>query len=183
MLTVCSVSSNSQSLELPTGFQEKLITVHRDVPPTLALSLSLCTAFPSSTRRNRSPSLLHSLTLSLPFSQDPGGGSTSGKGHSCMWLSYRKHGVVPVCLEGLGLPRAGSLLPVLRGTGPLGDQHEEKKVAVVLRQRSTESQFCMRAEPKGIHTDRLTVFRAGGGQMLTSGQRVRGRGSAIRAEP
>lgn len=67
-----------------------------------------------------------------------------------------------MCLEGLGLLRAGSLLPVLRGTGPLGDQHEEKKVAVVLRQRGAESQLCTVAEPKGIHTDRLPVFRAGG---------------------
>ncbi|KAF3833251.1 hypothetical protein F7725_026916 [Dissostichus mawsoni] len=54
-----------------------------------------------------------------------------------MWLSEGKHGVVPVCLEGLGLPRTGGLLPVLRGAGPLGEQHEEKKVAVVLQNRSS----------------------------------------------
>lgn len=54
-----------------------------------------------------------------------------------------------MCLEGLGLPRAGSLLPVLRGAGPHGDQHEEKKVAVVLRRRGAESQLCIEGRAAG----------------------------------
>ena len=56
-----------------------------------------------------------------------------------MWLSQRKHGVVPGCLEGLGSQRAGSLLPVLREAGKPGDQHAKKKVAVV---RGAESALC-----------------------------------------
>lgn len=87
-----------------------------------------------------------------------------------------------MCLEGLGLPRAGSLLPVLRRPGPLRDKHEEKKVAVVLPQQGAESQHCMEGEQREIHTDRLPVFRAGGCRKCTSGQCRRGRMSGIRAE-
>lgn len=65
-----------------------------------------------------------------------------------------------MCLEGLGLPRAGGLLPVLRGAEPLGDQHKEKKVAVVLRRQGAELQLCMEDDPRGIHTDTLPVLRA-----------------------
>lgn len=80
-----------------------------------------------------------SLSLSIPppppppATQGPGGSCTGCKGHRCMWLSQRKHGLVPGCLEGLGRPRARALLPVLWGAWPLGDQHEEKKVAVCER--------------------------------------------------
>lgn len=77
-----------------------------------------------------------------------------------------------MCLEGLGLPRAGSVLPVLRGAGPPGDQHEEKKVAVVLQWQCAESQLCKEGGPRGIHSDRPPVFRAGG--TLTSGRRREG---------
>lgn len=60
------------------------------------------------------PHTVHCVTSSsLSFSQNPEGSSASGEGHSRMWFSEGKHGVVPVCLEGLGLLGAGSLLPVL----------------------------------------------------------------------
>lgn len=49
----------------------------------------------------------------------------------------------------------------------------------MLQRRGAESQLCMEAEPRGIHADRLAVFRAGGRRTLTSGQCRRGR----RAEP
>lgn len=79
-------------------------------------------------------SLLYSYSLSLifspPFTQGPSGSCSGCKGHCCMWLSQRKHGLVPGCLEGLGRPRARALLPVLWRAWSFGDQHEEKKVAV-----------------------------------------------------
>lgn len=67
--------------------------------------------------------------LSLSLCQGPGGGSPGGSRHRRMWLSEDQHGVEPVCLEGLGQPRAGGLLPVLRGVGSFRDRHEEKEVA------------------------------------------------------
>ena len=98
-----------------------------------------------------------------------------------------------MCLEGLGLPRTGkSSTQSYEGTGPLGDQHEEKKVAVVLRRRGTESQLCMEGRAEG-NTRRQTasVQSRGGGRMLTSVKRRRGRRwrgrrwrrSAVRPEP
>lgn len=58
-----------------------------------------------------------------------------------------------MCLEGLGLQRAGSLLPVLRGAGPLGDPHEEKKVAVVLATAKVQNRGTVwRLKPRGEYT-------------------------------
>lgn len=69
-----------------------------------------------------------------------------------------------MCLEGLGQPRAGSLLPVLRGARPLGEQHEEKKVAVVLRRQGAESQLCTEeGEPRGNTRRQTASVRSGGG--------------------
>lgn len=138
------------------------------------LQLLPCTASP--TRSIFSISFLTTFPRlsSLSSFQDPEGGSTSGKGHSCVWLSEGKHGVVPVCLEGLGQPRAGSLLPVVRRAESLGDQHEEKKVAVVLRRQGAELQLCMEGEQRGIHTDRLPVFRAAWGNSRGGGGPPRG---------
>lgn len=87
-----------------------------------------------------------------------------------------------MCLEGLGQPRAGSLLPVLRGAGPLGDQHEEKKVAVVLQWRGAESQLCTEGGPRRTHSDRRPVCSEQG-EASHQGGAGRGRGSAIRPEP
>ena len=165
-------SSENRPLAYRKRYSEAQRGNQRDVSP--ASAPFPCTASPAGSIFSI-PSLTTFPQLScLSFFQDPEGGSTSGKGHSCVWLSEGKHGVVPVCLEGLGQPRAGSLLPVVRRAESLGDQHEEKKVAVVLRRRGAELQLCMEGEQRGIHTDRLPVFRAawgngGGGGGLPRG--------------